>query len=160
MAGHIFALSEPPLGNPVEGCMMNEEPLIGPIVHLRFFFILFLHPPFSMQNILLAVQSWCVIHVPRQNRTMRFYSLTCWADGSLLECPICHQLPKVVHIYSLKPKPWPSEIPYKEWQRQSYSSAFNSLFIPLLCTLLSLSPRFLRVMTCLASHQMTSDRHF
>lgn len=34
VAGHIFVVSEPSLGNPVDGCMMNEQPLIGPIVQL------------------------------------------------------------------------------------------------------------------------------
>ena len=57
VAGHIFVVDEPSLGNPVDGCMMNEQPLIGPIVQLGFFFIFFLNSPFSMQKILLVIQS-------------------------------------------------------------------------------------------------------
>lgn len=42
MALHIFAVSGPPLGDAVKGCMMNEPPLIGPIVRSWFLFLWFL----------------------------------------------------------------------------------------------------------------------
>lgn len=136
VAGHIFAVSEPSLGNTVEGCMMNEEPLIGPIVRLWFFFIFLKNSHFRMQKTLLAIKSRYGTHVPSQNITMNFYSLNCWTDDSVPCVTNCRELFKFT---PLKPKPWLLEVPYKEWQRWFYYPAFYSLFITLPRSLLSFS---------------------